>query len=64
MAVLKEADARYLDLSAVTAAAFPGSITYNAFSRRIITYNCLDHMRKLGMIDFSIHKGRARWYAL
>jgi glyoxylase-like metal-dependent hydrolase (beta-lactamase superfamily II) len=41
---------------------FPGAITYNAFSRRIIAYHSLEKLHEAGQVDFRVERQRAYWY--
>jgi glyoxylase-like metal-dependent hydrolase (beta-lactamase superfamily II) len=48
--------------------AFPGAISYNAFSRRILTYNLLEYLQNEGRVGCvyrrNAHRRRAYWYAV
>jgi glyoxylase-like metal-dependent hydrolase (beta-lactamase superfamily II) len=41
---------------------FPGAITYNAFSRRIIAYHSLEKLHEEGKADFRVEGQRAYWF--
>jgi len=48
-------------LREITASLFDNSNAYNIFSRRVIVYNTLMHMKTEGMADFTIRDGIAFW---
>jgi glyoxylase-like metal-dependent hydrolase (beta-lactamase superfamily II) len=50
-------------ITALKGQIFTNSIAYNAFSRKIITYNCLRFLHKLGEVKFTVRKNHSYWRA-
>jgi glyoxylase-like metal-dependent hydrolase (beta-lactamase superfamily II) len=56
-----------LTVTEIQRRVFPGAISYNGFSRRILTYNCLSYLAKEGKVScvyepFLRGRKRARWF--
>ena len=61
---LPDSSSRGIRISKLTDFIFHDTIAYNGFSRRIIIYNCLKYLLKLGRAGFKIIDNRYHWFLL